>query len=60
MKTIKTLIECHKEWVKMPIGTILRVNDDAAERLINDEVAKYVPKSEWKKLRDQEDNNGSK
>ena len=54
MKTIKTLVETYKEWGSMPIGTLLRVNDDAAKRFVNDEVAKYVPKSEWKKLRDKE------
>ena len=56
MKTIETLVETYKEWGSMPVGTLLRVNDDAAKRFVNDEVAKYVPKSEWKKLRDNENN----
>ena len=54
MKTIKTLVESHKEWGTMPLGTLLRVNDDAAKRLVDKKEAKYVPKSEWKKLRDKE------
>ena len=56
MKTIQTLVENYKEWGSMPVGTLLRVNDDAAKRFVDDEVAKYVPKSEWKKLRDNENN----
>ena len=54
MKTIKTLVEAHKEWGKMPIGTLLRVRDNDAKRLVDGSKAQYVPKSEWKKLRDQE------
>jgi len=38
----------------MPLGTLLRVNDKAAKRLVDNKEAKYVPKSEWKKLRDKE------
>ena len=54
MKTIQTLIETYKEWGTMPIGTLLRVDDRSAKRFVDDKVAKYVPKSEWKKLRDKE------
>ena len=60
MKTIQTLIETYKEWGSMPIGTLLRVDDRAAEKFVKDKVAVYVPKSEWKKLRDKEVKNGSK
>jgi len=54
MKTIQTLIETYKEWGSMPIGTLLRVDDRSAKRFVDDKVPKYVPKSEWKKLRDKE------
>ena len=49
MKTIKTLIENNKEWRELRLGTILRVNDKAAKKFVNDNEAEYVPKSEWKK-----------
>ena len=52
MKTIKNLVESHKEWGKMPIGTPIRVNNAAAKRLVDNKEAVYIPKSEWKKLRD--------
>ena len=38
----------------MPIGTLLRVRDNDAKRLVDKDKAQYVPKSEWKKLRDKE------
>ena len=49
MKTIKVLIETNKEWHKLNIGTILRVNDKAAKKFVDANEAEYVPKSEWKK-----------
>ena len=49
MKTIKTLVENNSEWGKLKLGTILRVNDKAAKRFVDDNEAEYVPKSEWKK-----------
>ena len=49
MKTIKTLIETNGEWRKLALGTILRVNDKAAKKFVDNKQAKYVPKSEWKK-----------
>ena len=48
MKTIKTLVENNGEWNKLKIGTILRVNDDAAKRFVDKKEALYVPKSDWK------------
>ena len=60
MKTIETLVETYKEWGSMPGGTLLRVDDNAAKRFVADKVAKYVPKSEWKKLRDESDNDKHK
>ena len=49
MKTIKTLIKDNKEWRQLDIGTILRVNDKAAKKFVDDGHAVYVPKHEWKK-----------
>jgi|TARA_R100000501_G_C2584291_1_gene86441 hypothetical protein len=49
MKTIKTLIKDNKEWRQLDIGTILRVNDKAAKKFVDDGHAVYVPKSEYKK-----------
>ena len=49
MKTIKTLVENNSEWGKLKLGTILRVNDEAAIRFVNANEAMYVSKSEWKK-----------
>jgi|TARA_R100000501_G_C2553967_1_gene67401 hypothetical protein len=49
MKTIKVLVETNNEWRELNIGTILRVNDKAAKRFVDDNEAEYVPKSEWKK-----------
>jgi len=48
MKTIKILIETNKEWHKLDIGTILRVNDKAAKKFVDANEAEYVPKSKWK------------
>ena len=48
MKTIKTLVENNGEWNKLKIGTILRVNDDAAKRFVDKKEALYVPESDWK------------
>ena len=48
MKTIQTLIENNGEWRKLKIGTILRVNDNAAKRFVDKKEALYVPKSAWK------------
>ena len=48
MKTIRTLIETTKEWHKLNIGTILRVNDKAAKKFVDADEAEYVPKSKWK------------
>ena len=49
MKTIKILTEINNEWRKLKIGTILRVNDKAAKKFVDNNEALYVPKSEWKK-----------
>ena len=49
MKTIKVLVETNSEWRELNIGTILRVNDKAAKKFVDDNEAEYVPKSEWKK-----------
>ena len=52
MKTIKVLIGTNSGWRELNIGTILRVNDKAAKRFVEDNEAEYVPKSEWKKQED--------
>ena len=57
MKTIKTLVENTQNWKRMPIGTLLRVRDEDAVRIVNNKEASYAPKSEWKELRDNETNN---
>ena len=54
MKTIKTTVENTQNWKRLPIGTLLRVRDEDAKRLVDSKEAAYVPKEEWKKLRDEE------
>ena len=48
MKTIKTLIENTGDWKRLPLGTILRVRDEDAIRIVKNKEGNYVPKSEWK------------
>ncbi len=57
MKTIKTIKENSLHWKRLPVGTLLRVRDEDAKKVVDNKEAMYAPKSEWKKLRDQEDNN---
>ncbi len=54
MKTIKTTVENSQYWKRVPVGTLLRVRDEDAEKVVNNKEAQYAPKSEWKELRDQE------
>ena len=54
MKTIKTTKENSQYWKRVPVGTLLRVRDEDAEKVVNNKEAKYAPKSEWKELRDNE------
>ena len=54
MKTIKTETENSQYWKRVPVGTLLRVRDEDAEKVVNNNEAIYVSKGEWKKLRDQE------
>ena len=54
MKTIKTIVENSQYWKRAPIGMLLRVRDEDAKRVVEKKEAVYVPKEEWKKLRDQE------
>ena len=49
MKCIKILNNDVQELKSITIGKILKVNENAAERLIKDGHAVYVPKHEWKK-----------
>tara|TARA_Y100000593_G_C4094240_1_gene230032 strand:- start:122 stop:316 length:195 start_codon:yes stop_codon:yes gene_type:complete len=57
VKTIKTIKENSLHWKRLPVGTLLRVRDEDAKKVVDNKEAMYAPKSEWKKLRDQEDNN---
>ena len=43
-------------WKRIPVGTLLRVRDEDAEKVVNKKEATYAPKSEWKELRDKETN----
>ena len=54
MKTIKTVVTNSQYWKRLPVGTLLRVRDEDAEKVVNKQEAKYMPKSAWKKLRNQE------
>ena len=56
MKTIKTVKENSQYWKRLSPGTLLRVRDEDAEKIVNNKEAQYAPKSEWKELRDQETN----
>ena len=53
MKTIKTKTENSQYWKRVPIGTLLRVRDEDAKKVVDKKEAQYVPKEEWKKLRDE-------
>ena len=57
MKTIKTIVENSQYWKRVPVGTLLRVRDEDAEKVVKKKEASYAPKSEWKELRDKETNN---
>ena len=57
MKTIKTIEENSQYWKRLSPGTLLRVRDEDAEKVVNNKEAQYAPKSAWKELRDQETTN---
>ncbi len=54
MKTIKTITQNSQYWKRIPIGTLLRVRDKDAKKVVDNNEAEYVSKAEWKKLRDNE------
>ena len=56
MKTIKTVKENSQYWKRLSPGTLLRVRDEDAEKVVHNKEAEYAPKSEWKELRDKETN----
>jgi len=56
VKTIKTIVKNTQNWKRLPLGTLLRVRDEDAVRMVNNKEASYAPKSEWKELRDKETN----
>ena len=57
MKTIKTIVKDSLHWKRLPVGTLLRVRDEDAKKMVDNKEADYAPKSEWKELRDQETDN---
>ena len=57
MKTIRTVTKNSQHWKQVPIGTLLRVRDEDARKVVEKHEAEYVAKAEWKKLRDNETNN---
>ena len=57
MKTIRTVKENSQYWKRLSPGTLLRVRDEDAEKVVNNKEAQYAPKSAWKELRDQETDN---
>ena len=57
MKTIKTVKENSQYWKRVPAGTLLRVRDEDAEKVVKNHEATYAPKKEWKELRDNETTN---
>ena len=57
VKTIKTTVENSQYWKRVPVGTLLRVRDEDAEKVVNNKEAQYAPKSAWKELRDNETTN---
>ena len=57
MKTIRTIAKNSQHWKQVPIGTLLRVRDEDARKVVEKHEAEYVAKAEWKKLRDNETNN---
>ena len=54
MKTIKTTEINTQNWKRLPLGTLLRVRDEDAKRMVDKKEAQYASKAEWKELRDQE------
>ena len=54
MKTIKTKTENSQYWKRVPIGTLLRVRDEDAKKVVDNKEAGYVTKQEWKQLRDKD------
>tara|TARA_R100000687_G_C6327796_1_gene108139 strand:+ start:47 stop:244 length:198 start_codon:yes stop_codon:yes gene_type:complete len=54
VKTIKTTVENTQNWKRCPLGTLMRVRDEDAKRMVDNNEATYAPKAEWKELRDQD------
>jgi len=54
VKTIKTTEINTQNWKRLPLGTLLRVRDEDAKRMVDKKEAQYASKAEWKELRDQE------
>jgi len=54
MKTIRTIAENSQHWKRLPVGTLLRVRDEDARKVVENHEAEYVAKAKWKELRDEE------
>tara|TARA_R100000750_G_C2307261_1_gene81093 strand:- start:82 stop:285 length:204 start_codon:yes stop_codon:yes gene_type:complete len=54
MKTIKTTVENTQNWKRLPLGTLMRVHDKDARKLVDNNEATYASKAEWKELRDKQ------
>ena len=57
MKTIRTTATDSTIWKRLPIGSLLRVRDYDARKVVDDHKAEYASKKEWKKQRDQKETN---
>jgi len=56
VKTIQTKTKDSQYWKRVPVGTLLRVRDEDAQKIVDNNEGKYVPKSAWKELRNNETN----
>ena len=54
MKTSKTTVENTQNWKRLPLGTLMRVHDKDAVKLVDNNEATYASKAEWKELRDKQ------
>ena len=57
MKTIRTTATDSTLWKHLPIGSLLRVRDHDARKVVDDHKATYASKEEWNKQRDKEETN---
>ena len=60
MKTIRVQKENSQYWKRVPVGTLLRVRDQDAIKVVDRKEAQYASKAEWKELRDAKETNNKK